>query len=84
MHFCRMSLHRAAGSCRCGAGSLWDGIVSARLSDIASALETTPEEVLDRMEAEGIEPMLDTADPATQMLMEEGWGGRVLVASSVG
>jgi len=47
-------------------------------------LETTPEEVLDRMEAEGIEPVLDTAGPATQMLMEEGRGGRVLVASSVG
>ena len=80
-----MSFRRAAGSCRCGAGSLWwEGIVSARLSDIAGALETTPEEILDTLEAEGIEPVLDTADPATQMLTEEERGGRVLVASSVG
>jgi hypothetical protein len=62
----------------------WEGIVSARLSDIAGALETTPEEILDTLEAEGIEPVLDTADPATQMLTEEERGGRVLVASSVG
>jgi hypothetical protein len=64
---------------------LWcEGIVSARLSDTTGALETTPEEILDTLEAEGIEPVLDTADPATQMLTEEEQGGRVLVASSVG
>ena len=79
-----MSLHRAAGSCRCGAGSLWDGIVSARLSDIAGALETTSQTILGAVKRKGIEPMLDTADPATQMLTEEERGGRVLVASSVG
>ena len=46
--------------------SVWGGIVSARLEDIAGALETEPGKVLDRLEAEGIEPMLDTAEPKGQ------------------
>ncbi len=46
--------------------SVWGGIVSARLDDIAGALETAPGKVLDRLEAEGIEPMLDTAEPKGQ------------------
>jgi hypothetical protein len=43
--------------------SVWGGIVSARLEDIAGTLETAPGKVLDTLEAEGIEPMLDTAEP---------------------
>jgi hypothetical protein len=46
--------------------SVWGGIVSARLEDIAGTLETAPGKVLDRLEAEGIEPMLDTAEPKGQ------------------
>ncbi|MCS3856554.1 hypothetical protein GGP78_003258 [Salinibacter ruber] len=43
--------------------SVWGGIVSARLGDIAGTLETAPGKVLDTLEAEGIEPMLGTAEP---------------------
>jgi hypothetical protein len=43
--------------------SVWGGIVSARLTDYAGALGTAPEEVLGAVEREGIEPMLDTAEP---------------------
>lgn len=46
--------------------SVWGGIVSARLEDIAGALETAPGKVLGRLKAEGIEPMLDTAEPKGQ------------------
>jgi len=42
---------------------VWGGIVSARLSDYAGALDSTPEEVLNAVDAEGIEPVLDTAEP---------------------
>ena len=46
-----------------GRGELlvWGGIVSARLEDIAGALETAPQAVLDAVEWEGIELVLDTA-----------------------
>lgn len=40
----------------------WGGIVSARLTDYAGALDSTPEEVLRALEAEGIEPTVDTAE----------------------
>jgi hypothetical protein len=43
--------------------SVWGGIVSARLTDYAGALNTTPEKILDAARREGIEPMLDTAEP---------------------
>lgn len=43
--------------------SVWGGVVSARLEDIAGALETTPEAVLDAIDAEGIDPAVDTAEP---------------------
>lgn len=46
--------------------SVWGGIVSARLEDYAGALETTPKAVLGAVEAEGIDPMLDTAEPKGQ------------------
>lgn len=46
--------------------SLWGGIVSARLEDYAGTLEMTPEAVLGAVEAEGIDPMLDTAEPKGQ------------------
>jgi hypothetical protein len=46
-----------------GQVEVWGGIVSARLEDIAEALGTAPEAVLDALEAEGIGPMLDTAEP---------------------
>ena len=46
--------------------SVWGGIVSARLEDIAGTLGTAPGKVLDTLEAEGIEPMLDTAEPKGQ------------------
>jgi hypothetical protein len=36
--------------------------VSARLTDYAGALDSTPEEVLRALEAEGIEPTVDTAE----------------------
>ena len=42
---------------------MWGGIVSARLEDIAGALETAPQAILGAVEREGIEPMLDTAEP---------------------
>lgn len=41
----------------------WGGIVSARLEDYAGALDTTAEAVLDAVEAEGITPAVDTAEP---------------------
>ena len=40
---------------------VWGGIVSARLSDLAGALETTPEKLMDAADREGITPMVDTA-----------------------
>jgi len=46
--------------------SVWGGIVSARLEDIAGALETAPQAILGAVEREGIEPMLDTAEPKGQ------------------
>ena len=49
----------------------WGGIVSARLSDYASALDSTPQAVLDAVEAEGIEPAVDTAEPKGQGSDEE-------------
>jgi hypothetical protein len=42
--------------------SVWGGIVSARLSDYAGALDSTPQAVLDAVEAEGITPAVDTAE----------------------
>jgi hypothetical protein len=39
----------------------WGGIVSARLADYASALDSTPEEVLDAVETTGAKPVVDTA-----------------------
>lgn len=44
----------------------WGGIVSARLSDYAGALNSTPQAVLDAVEAEGIEPAVDTAEAKGQ------------------
>ncbi|MCS4181971.1 hypothetical protein GGQ07_003435 [Salinibacter ruber] len=46
--------------------SMWGGIVSARLKDIAGALETGPQAILGAVEREGIEPILDTAEPKGQ------------------
>jgi hypothetical protein len=43
--------------------SVWGGIVSARLSDYAGALDSTPQAVLGAVEAEGITPAVDTAEP---------------------
>jgi hypothetical protein len=42
---------------------VWGGIVSARLSDLASALDTTPEKILRAVDAEGIAPLFDTGVP---------------------
>ncbi len=80
MHFCRKSEPPQSR----GAGSLWGGIVSARLSDTTGALETTSQTILGAVKRKVTEPMLDTASPITKTLTEEGRGGRVLVASSVG
>jgi len=44
----------------------WGGIVSARLSDYAEALDTTAEAVLEAAETAGVEPILDTAEPKGQ------------------
>jgi len=41
----------------------WGGIISARLEDYAGALNAEPEAVLDTVEAEGITPAVDTAEP---------------------
>jgi len=41
----------------------WGGVVSARLSDYADALDTTAEAVLDAVDAEGVDPVVDTAEP---------------------
>lgn len=41
----------------------WGGIVSARLSDLAGALDTTPQAILSAVEREGIPPTVDTAKP---------------------
>jgi hypothetical protein len=41
----------------------WGGIVSARLAEYAAALGCTPDEVLAAIEAAGVEPMTDTAEP---------------------
>lgn len=38
------------------------GIVSARVSDLADMLETTPEAFLKALKTAGIEPMVDTAE----------------------
>jgi hypothetical protein len=40
----------------------WGGIVSARLCDYAGAFDVEPQAVLDAVEAEGIEPAVDTAE----------------------
>jgi len=40
----------------------WGGIVAARLSDYAGARDSTPEAVLDAVDAEGIDPAVDTAE----------------------
>lgn len=37
------------------------GIVSARVSDLARELDTTPEELLDAIDRTGMEPLVDTA-----------------------
>jgi hypothetical protein len=42
--------------------SVWGGIASARLSDYAGALETSPQAILDAVDAEGIDLILDTAE----------------------
>jgi hypothetical protein len=41
----------------------WGGIVSARLEAHADALGRPPEAILDAVEREGIEPLVDTAEP---------------------
>ncbi|MCS4116318.1 hypothetical protein GGP49_003270 [Salinibacter ruber] len=46
--------------------SVWGGIVSARLTDYAGALETAPQAILGAVEREGIEPILDMAEPKGQ------------------
>lgn len=46
-----------------GEVSAWGGIVSARLSTLADQLNTTPEAILNVIEADGISPMVDTAEP---------------------
>ncbi len=46
--------------------SVWGGIVSARLTDYAGALETAPQAILGAVERKGIEPILDTAEPKGQ------------------
>jgi hypothetical protein len=44
------------GEIRC-----WGGIISARLSALATELDTTPEELMRATRREGIDPMVDTA-----------------------
>ncbi len=46
--------------------SVWGGIASARLSDYAGALETSPQAILDAVDTEGVDPIVDTADPKGQ------------------
>jgi hypothetical protein len=40
----------------------WGGIVSGRISDIAEALNTTPEAVAGAVERGAVNPMMDTAE----------------------
>jgi hypothetical protein len=64
-----MDMHAGTGHHFSKAGGegevhVWGGIVSARLSDLAEALGTGPEKLMDAADREGITPMVDTATPA--------------------
>jgi len=45
---------------------VWGGIVSARVADLADALDATPEQLLDALEESGVEPLTDTAKQKRQ------------------
>ena len=46
---------------------VWGGIVSARVADLADALDATSEEqLLDALEESGVEPLIDTAKQKRQ------------------
>jgi hypothetical protein len=45
---------------------VWGGIVSARVADLADALDATPEELLEALEESGVEPLTDTAKQKRQ------------------